>query len=122
MQIVALQNNAGTKRYSVASSSQPACYFIFSSQDRRHLTHFPADWLPESAMPPSRGRIIIHYRGKESMMTARSMMVSCSALMLGCLALAPAASAAATCESLGRLELPGVSSLSAKSFPGGTFQ
>jgi Tannase and feruloyl esterase len=55
-------------------------------------------------------------------MTARLRMFSGPLLALGYLALASTASAATSCEGLGGLELPGIASISAKSFPGGTFQ
>src|SRR5262245_16246952 len=55
-------------------------------------------------------------------MTIRSSLLSCSAVLLYALAGASAASAAATCESLAGLQLPDVTSITAKSFPGGTFQ
>src|SRR5215470_4631142 len=55
-------------------------------------------------------------------MTARLRMFSGPVLALGCLAFASTASAATSCEGLDRLELPGIASISAKSFPGGTFQ
>jgi hypothetical protein len=46
----------------------------------------------------------------------------CSAVLLGAVVAAPTVSAAASCESLASLEIPDVSSITAKSFPGGTFQ
>jgi hypothetical protein len=49
-------------------------------------------------------------------------MLSCSAVLLGALAAGPTASAAANCEGLASLELEDVTSIAAKSFPGGTFQ
>jgi Tannase and feruloyl esterase len=55
-------------------------------------------------------------------MTARLRMFSGPLLALGYMALASTASAATSCEGLGGLELPGIASISAKSFPGGTFQ
>lgn len=55
-------------------------------------------------------------------MTARLRMFSGPLLALGYMALASTASAATSCEGLGDLELPGIASISAKSFPGGTFQ
>jgi hypothetical protein len=56
------------------------------------------------------------------MMTAQLKMFSGPVLALGCLAFASTASAATSCEGLGSLELPRIASISAKSFPGGTFQ
>src|ERR1700692_631778 len=49
-------------------------------------------------------------------------MLSCSAVLLGAGVAIPTTSAAANCESLASLELPDVTSITAKSFPGGTFQ
>src|SRR3977135_4512656 len=49
-------------------------------------------------------------------------MLSCSAVLLGALAAGPTAAAAANCEGLASLELEDVTSIAAKSFPGGTFQ
>lgn len=49
-------------------------------------------------------------------------VLSCLAALLGTVAAAPAASAAASCGSLGSLELPGVTSIAAKAFAGGSFQ
>ena len=49
-------------------------------------------------------------------------MLSCSAVLLGAVAALPTTSAAANCEGLASLELPDVTSITAKSFPGGTFQ
>ena len=54
-------------------------------------------------------------------MIARLKMLSCSAVLLGVVVGVPTASAA-TCGSLGGLQLPDVTSITAKSFPGGTFQ
>ena len=54
-------------------------------------------------------------------MIARLKMLSCSAVLLGVVVDVPTASAA-TCGSLGGLQLPDVTSITAKSFPGGTFQ
>src|ERR1700730_5174268 len=45
-----------------------------------------------------------------------------SAVLLGSIAAVPTDSAAATCASLASLQLPDVASITAKSFPGGTFQ
>jgi hypothetical protein len=45
-----------------------------------------------------------------------------SAVLLGAIAAVPTDSAAATCASLASLQLPDVTSITAKSFPGGTFQ
>jgi hypothetical protein len=55
-------------------------------------------------------------------MVSRFGVLSSSALLLGAAAALPTASAAATCESLGSLPLPDVTSITAKSFAGGTFQ
>lgn len=55
-------------------------------------------------------------------MMTRSRMLCCAVIMSGAVAAAPRPSAAATCESLGSLAFPGVTSITAKSFPGGTFQ
>jgi hypothetical protein len=49
-------------------------------------------------------------------------MLSCSAVLLGAIVAGPSPSAAASCASLATLELPDVTSIVAKSFPGGTFQ
>src|SRR5262249_57342348 len=49
-------------------------------------------------------------------------VLSSSAVLLTAVAAVPAVSAARTCESLGSLVLPDVASITAKSFPGGTFQ
>src|SRR3981081_4421442 len=49
-------------------------------------------------------------------------VLACSAVLLGAVVAAPTVSAAASCESLASLEIPDVSSIAAKSFPGGTFQ
>ncbi len=49
-------------------------------------------------------------------------MLSCSAVLLGAVVAVPTASAAANCEGLASLHLPDVISITAKSFPGGTFQ
>src|SRR5262245_16768840 len=55
-------------------------------------------------------------------MISRLGMLSSSAILLGAIAGTPAAVAAATCDSLGSLVLPGVTSITARSFAGGTFQ
>jgi Tannase and feruloyl esterase len=55
-------------------------------------------------------------------MRRRLRALSSSAVLLGAVAAMPGASLAATCESLGSLVLPEVTSITAKSFPGGTFQ
>jgi hypothetical protein len=55
-------------------------------------------------------------------MMTRLRVLSCSAALLGAVVGVPTASAAATCESLANLTFPGVTSLTAKSFAGGTFQ
>src|SRR5262245_62712642 len=55
-------------------------------------------------------------------MISRLGMLSSSAILLGAIAGTPTVSAAATCESLGSLVLPEVTSITAKSFAGGTFQ
>ena len=49
-------------------------------------------------------------------------VLSSSAVLLAAVAAVPTVSAARTCESLGSLVLPDVASITAKSFPGGTFQ
>jgi len=49
-------------------------------------------------------------------------MLSCSAVLLGAVAAVPTTAAAANCEGLASFELPDVTSITAKSFPGGTFQ
>ncbi len=49
-------------------------------------------------------------------------VLSCSAVLLGAVVAVPSVSAAANCESLASLEIPDVTSITAKSFPGGTFQ
>jgi hypothetical protein len=59
---------------------------------------------------------------REGDMIGRLRVLSCSAILLGTAAAAPAAGAAATCDSLGSLVLPGVTSITARSFAGGTFQ
>src|SRR6202790_2016601 len=46
----------------------------------------------------------------------------CSAVLLSAVVAAPAVSAAANCEGLASLEIPDGSSITAKPFPGGTFQ
>ncbi len=48
--------------------------------------------------------------------------LSCSAVLLGAVVAMPSLAAAASCESLANLEIPDVTSIKAKSFPGGTFQ
>jgi hypothetical protein len=48
--------------------------------------------------------------------------LSCSALLLGAVVAMPNIAAAANCERLANLEIPDVTSIAAKSFPGGTFQ
>jgi len=48
-------------------------------------------------------------------------LLSCSAVLLGTVA-AVSSAAAGTCENLATLKLPDVTSITAKSFPGGTFQ
>jgi hypothetical protein len=48
--------------------------------------------------------------------------LSCLAVLFGTVASAPTVSAAGSCESLGSLELAGVTWITAKSFSGGTFQ
>jgi hypothetical protein len=55
-------------------------------------------------------------------MMSRVKVLSCSAVVLGTVAAVPTVSEAATCESLASLTLPGVTSITAHSFPGGTFQ
>jgi len=55
-------------------------------------------------------------------MISHVKVLSCSALVLGVVAGVPSVSAAATCESLTQLRLSDVTSIAAKSFPGGTFQ
>src|SRR5262249_26735658 len=55
-------------------------------------------------------------------MTARSRMYSWCALIVGCAAFTSTASAATRCEDMAHLELAEVTSISAKPFPGGTFQ
>src|SRR6202051_5058532 len=55
-------------------------------------------------------------------MVSGLIMLSCSAFLLGAVVAIPTTSAAANCESLASLELPDVTSITAKSFPGGTFQ
>jgi pimeloyl-ACP methyl ester carboxylesterase len=55
-------------------------------------------------------------------MTSWLRVLSCSAAALGSVAAVSAASAASTCESLSGLKLPDVTSITAKSFGGGTFQ
>jgi len=49
-------------------------------------------------------------------------VLSCSAVLLGAVVAVPSVAAAANCESLASLEIPDVTSITAKSFPGGTFQ
>jgi hypothetical protein len=49
-------------------------------------------------------------------------VLSCSAVLLGAVVAVPTVSAAANCEGLASLHLPDVTSITAKSFPGGTFQ
>src|ERR1700730_5596250 len=49
-------------------------------------------------------------------------VLSCSAVLLGAVVAVPSVPAAANCESLASLEIPDVTSITAKSFPGGTFQ
>jgi hypothetical protein len=56
------------------------------------------------------------------MMVSGLRVLSCSAVLLGAVVAMPTASAAANCESLARLEIPDVTAITAKSFPGGTFQ
>jgi hypothetical protein len=53
-------------------------------------------------------------------MMSRLRVLSCSAVLLGVVAVPGVA--AASCESLASSELPDVTSIAAKSFPGGTFQ
>jgi Tannase and feruloyl esterase len=48
--------------------------------------------------------------------------LSCSVVLLGAVVVATTVSAAANCEGLASLELPDATSITAKSFPGGTFQ
>ena len=55
-------------------------------------------------------------------MMTRLRVLSCSAALLGAVVGVPTASAAVTCESLASLTFPDVTSITAKSFPGGTFQ
>jgi pimeloyl-ACP methyl ester carboxylesterase len=55
-------------------------------------------------------------------MISRLRAISCSATLLGAITAAPTVSAASTCESLASLKLPDVTSITAKSFAGGTFQ
>jgi hypothetical protein len=55
-------------------------------------------------------------------MIARLKVLSCSAVMLGAVVGVQTASAQTTCGSLASLQLPHVTSITAKSFPGGTFQ
>jgi hypothetical protein len=54
-------------------------------------------------------------------MVSRLRMLSCSAVLLGAVVAVPSL-AAASCESLASSELSDVTSITAKSFPGGTFQ
>jgi hypothetical protein len=54
-------------------------------------------------------------------MVSRLRMLSCSTVLLGAVVAAPSL-AAASCESLASSELADVTSITAKSFPGGTFQ
>src|SRR5258707_6265838 len=49
-------------------------------------------------------------------------VMSCSAVLLGAVVAIPSVSAAANCERLASLEIPDVTSITARSFPGGTFQ
>jgi hypothetical protein len=49
-------------------------------------------------------------------------VLSCSVVLLGAVVAVPTVSAAANCGGLASLELPDVTSITAKSFPGGTFQ
>jgi Tannase and feruloyl esterase len=49
-------------------------------------------------------------------------VLSCSVVLLSAVVAAPTTAAAANCEGLASLELPDVTSITAKSFPGGTFQ
>jgi hypothetical protein len=55
-------------------------------------------------------------------MRSRLCVLSSSAVLLGAVTAVPGAALAATCESLASLTLPEVTSITAKSFPGGTFQ
>lgn len=55
-------------------------------------------------------------------MVSGMRVLSWSAVLLSAVAVAPTASAATKCENLASLELSDVSSITAKSFPGGTFQ
>jgi hypothetical protein len=55
-------------------------------------------------------------------MMTRLRMLGCSAFLAGAVVAVPTVSSAATCASLGTLALPDVTSITAKSFPGGTFQ
>jgi feruloyl esterase len=55
-------------------------------------------------------------------MVSGMRVLSWSAVLLSAVAVAPTASAATKCEDLASLELADVSSITAKSFPGGTFQ
>ena len=55
-------------------------------------------------------------------MISRLGTLSGAAMLLGAIGAVPTAAAAATCESLGSLRLPDVTTITAKSFGGGTFQ
>jgi hypothetical protein len=61
-------------------------------------------------------------QGRRRTMVRGLRMLSCSAVLLGAVVAMPGVAAAANCEALANSEIPDVTSIKAKSFPGGTFQ